>query len=152
MGLFDELIKNTLGGNSQQSGEGRSPLGGKVGALAVMAILQWVQSQGGFQAVLAKLQQGGLGDLAGSWLGKGDNHPVDANQLQSAFSNTDLQSLADHLGTSQDDALAKLKEFLPQFIDRASPQGQLEPGVENHVSNGGTEDLAKMVDGLFGKK
>lgn len=153
MGLLDSLINNALGGGDKEQNSGsESGMGGKLGSLAMMAILQWVQSQGGFQAVLAKLQQGGLGGLAESWLGSGENQPVATSQLQSAFGHDELQSLADKLGTTPEDAVSKLQQFLPQFFDHASPDGELKPEAEQSLNNADGNDLGKFVDGIFAKK
>ncbi|WP_099350871.1 YidB family protein [Erwinia amylovora] len=153
MGLLDDMINNALGGGDKEQHAGNeSGVGGKSGSLAVMAILQWVQSQGGFQAVLARLQQCGVGGLAESWLGNGENQPVAVSQLQSAFGHGALQSLADQLGTTPEDAVSKLQQILPQFIDHASPDGQLKPEAEQSLNNADGNDLGKFVDGIFAKK
>ena len=57
MGLLDGALGNVLGnvlGNAFGNG-------GK-GGIDIAAILQWVEQQGGLQAILNKLQQGQLGE------------------------------------------------------------------------------------------
>ncbi|PIJ48975.1 hypothetical protein BL250_16705 [Erwinia sp. OLTSP20] len=134
MGFFDQIIKNIAGGQGKSDVQGPE-------SQVLNVVLQWVQEQGGFQAVLGKLQQGGLGAILSSWLGQGANASVEASQLQSAFGNGELQSLADKLGTNTEGAVSQLQQVLPELIDKASPQGSLN-----------TEQLGSLVDNIFGRK
>ena len=81
MGFLDELA-GALDGNQS---EGHPP-----GQL--QAVWHWVQEQGGIEVLLQKFQQGGLGEVFGSWIGTGDNHPVGHSEIQSAFGQDELQS------------------------------------------------------------
>ncbi len=49
---------------------------------------------GGLGGLLNKLEQGGLGDVAKSWVGPGQNQPVSPGQLGSALGPNCLRSLA----------------------------------------------------------
>lgn len=53
MGLFDSVLGNILGG---ANGKG----------IDYIAIMQWVEQQGGLQAILDKFRQGQFGDIVGS--------------------------------------------------------------------------------------
>ncbi|OON39509.1 hypothetical protein BTJ39_12685 [Izhakiella australiensis] len=134
MGLLDQVIKNIAGGQAKSDVHSQE-------SQVLNAVLQWVEEQGGFQAVLEKLHQGGLGAILGSWLGQGENTSVEASQLQSAFDHSELQSLADKLGTNTEGALSHLQQVLPELVDKASPQGTLN-----------TEHLGALVDNIFGRK
>ena len=70
MGLFDDVVGSLLQGDS-----------GKY-----QAILTWVNEQGGVQALLEKLQNGGLGDIASSWISnQQSNQPISGDQVESAL-------------------------------------------------------------------
>ena len=75
--------------------------------------------------IVAKLQQGGLGEQVASWLGNGQNLPVSGEQLRSALGSDQVRQLASHLGLPVDQALEVLSTHLPQTVDAASPNGSL---------------------------
>ncbi|MGK3141768.1 YidB family protein [Pantoea sp. C2G6] len=132
MGFLDELV------GSLQGSEGHPP-----GQL--QAVWHWVQEQGGIEVLLQKFQQGGLGELFASWIGTGHNQPIAHDEIQSAFGQAELQSLADKLGTDVHGAAGTLATILPQLIDKLSPQGQMDEASlhENKL------DLGSMVDQIF---
>lgn len=83
--------------------------------------------QGGLSAIVAKLQQAGLGDLAKSWIGKGENLPISAQQLQDVLGNDTVRQLATRFGIPVDQLSTVLAQVLPAAVDRASPDGALSP-------------------------
>jgi len=133
MGLLDELV-GALG-----HGNGRNTLG------ELEAVWNWVQEQGGIEVLLHKFQQGGLGEILGSWIGTGSNQAVSGGELKSAFGEDALQSLAQKLGTDVNGASGTLAELLPHLIDRMSPQGQMD----DQSLHDKQLDLGSMVDRLF---
>lgn len=136
MGFLDELVGSL--GNGNGNGQGN-----QLGQLA--AIWNWVQEQGGIEVLLQRFQQGGLGEVIGSWIGTGGNQQVGGGELQSAFGQDAMQSLADKLGTDVNGASGTLAALLPQLIDKMSPQGQLdEQSLHNNQM-----DLGSMVDDIF---
>ncbi|WP_345828381.1 YidB family protein [Pantoea sp. BRR-3P] len=132
MGLLDDLVGSL--GNNNGSGQGNQ-------LQQLMAIWNWVQEQGGVEVLLQKFQQGGLGQVLNTWIGSGNNQPVNSGEIQNALGQDQLQSLADKLGTDVNGASGTLAALLPQVIDKLSPQG--------HVDTSSTQDLGAMVDGLF---
>jgi uncharacterized protein YidB (DUF937 family) len=118
MGLFDNLggaLKGVLG---------------DVEAAAVPDLISAVLAKtdlASLQGIVAKLQEGGLGDQINSWLGAGTNLPVTADQLRAALGNAQVQEIARHLGLPVDAALQLLAEHLPTTVDQASPNGAIEP-------------------------
>jgi uncharacterized protein YidB (DUF937 family) len=118
MGLLDSLT-GALGVNA-----------GQVEAAAVPALLSAALSKtnlGGLQGLVTQLQQGGLGPQVQSWLGNGQDLPVTAEQLRGALDNEHVRQIAQHFGIDPDTALNLLAEHLPGIVDRASPQGTLNP-------------------------
>ncbi|MFJ5161294.1 YidB family protein [Pantoea sp. NPDC088449] len=132
MGLLDDLVGSLR--NNNGSGQGNQ-------LQQLMAIWNWVQEQGGVEVLLQKFQQGGLGQVLNTWIGSGNNQPVNSGEIQNALGQDQLQSLADKLGTDVNGASGTLAALLPQVIDKLSPQG--------HVDTSSTQDLGAMVDGLF---
>src|ERR1700682_1488491 len=70
---------------------------GQLEAAVVPVVLSEVLgngSQGGLSAIVAKLQQAGLGDLVKSWIGNGQNLPITAEPLQQVLGSDTVKQLA----------------------------------------------------------
>ena len=106
--------------------------------------MQLVQQNGGLDGLLQKFQQGGLGDVAQSWVSTGANLPVSADQLGQALGPEMLQKAG---GSAE--MLGPLAELLPQLVDGLSPNGQLPAGLGAGGAGGGA-DLGAMLGGLLG--
>ena len=122
MGLFDEVVGSLLQGDS-----------GKY-----QAILTWVNEQGGVQALLEKLQNGGLGDIASSWISnQQSNQPISGDQAESAPGTSAVSDLGQKLGVDTGSASAMLADYLPKIIDALSPQGEVDPQAHNDLLSAG---------------
>jgi uncharacterized protein YidB (DUF937 family) len=62
-----------------------------------------------------------------SWLGNGQNMPITADQLKAVLGNAQVQDFARHLGLPVDEMLKLLAQYLPEIVDKASPNGVLQP-------------------------
>lgn len=133
MGLFDGILRDVIGGESQDGTASGS-------SIPLQAILQWVEEQGGFAVLLEKFQQGGLGGILNSWIGTGDNQAIGSGEVQSAFGADALQSLADKLGTDVNGASSALAQYLPNVVDKASPAGEID-----------TQSVSTLLGNVFGK-
>lgn len=133
MGLLDGALGGVLG-NVLGNALGNSGKGG----IDIVAILQWVEQQGGLQAILNKLQQGQLGDIVGSWLGNGDNHSISGDHVQQALGSDAIAQLAAKLGVDQTQASDTIAQLLPTLADKASPNGEVQQ-----------DELANYVGKLF---
>ena len=123
MGLLDSVI-GALGQGGQDGQGGQAAL-----IQAVLAMLAGQGGQGGGLADLAaRFQQGGLGDVMGSWVGTGQNLPVSPDQLGSVLGDDLLGQISRGSGMSGQDLLGQLAQVLPQVVDRATPDGQLPQG------------------------
>ena len=103
---------------------------GQLGAAVLPAVLSEVMGnggQGGLNAIVAKLQQAGLGDQVKSWLGNGQNLPITAEQLQQVLGNDTVKQLAAKYNIPVDQISELLAHQLPLAVDHASPDGKLPP-------------------------
>ena len=82
-------------------------------------------NQGGLSAIVAKLQQAGLGDQVKSWIGNGQNLPITAEQLQQALGSDTAKQLAARFNIPLDQLGPVLAQLLPKAVDNASPNGHL---------------------------
>ena len=92
-----------------------------LGPLAQVLGLAQGAAGGALPSVLAQLENAGLGEQVGSWVGEDENLPVTAEQLASAFTPEQLNAWAEHAGTTPDAVLEVLARELPSAVDRATP-------------------------------
>ncbi len=114
MGLFDSLAGQFLGGGNTEGGMG--------------ALTDLLEQQGGVAGLLEKFQQGGLGEVAQSWVSNGQNLPISAEQIQSVLGSQMVASIAEKFGIDPQAAAAKISTLLPQLINALTPNGKVEAG------------------------
>ena len=105
---------------------------GQLDAAVLPAVLGEVMGsggQGGLNAIVAKLQQGGLGDIAKSWVGTGQNLPITADQVKQVLGSDVVRQLAAKYNIPIDQVAEVLAHQLPQAVDKASPDGNLPHGA-----------------------
>jgi uncharacterized protein YidB (DUF937 family) len=119
MSLFGEVDWKLAGGDSGVGG----------GQALVSSIIEMLSNrQGGLSGLAEAFQQKGLGDIVSSWIGTGRNLPVSADQIQEVLGGDQIQSLAQKMGISAEDAGPKLAELLPGIVDKLTPDGQVPQG------------------------
>lgn len=141
MGLFDSLAKNALGGM----------LGGaKQDPAAMLSGL--LHDAGGLQGLMGKFQSAGFGEHFSSWVGAGANQAIHADQMQSAVGADVIQGLASKLGMNAGTVLPLLAQFLPQVIDKLTPQGQIHDNNPSgsQIQSVLTSVISSGLGGLFG--
>jgi uncharacterized protein YidB (DUF937 family) len=118
MGILDSL---------ENSDAFKGMLGQIEGAVLPVVLSQVLGngSQGGLSAIVAKLQQAGLGDQVNSWIGNGKNLPITAEQLQAALGSDTVKQLAARFNIPIDQISQVLAQQLPAAVDHASPNGTL---------------------------
>jgi uncharacterized protein YidB (DUF937 family) len=100
-------------------------LGGLLAGGAAGTILS-----GGLNDLLKQLQDGGHGEVAKSWVGTGQNHPISPKDLGSALGTDQIASLTSEFGLSRDELLEGLSQYLPQVVDHLTPGGQVPAAHE----------------------
>ena len=125
MGLLDSVI-GALGQGSSGGGNQAALLQAVITMLAQGG--QGGQGGGGLADIVSRMQQGGLGDVVGSWVGTGQNLPVSPDQLGGALGDDLLGSLTRSTGMNGGDLLGQLSQMLPQVVDQLTPNGQLPQG------------------------
>lgn len=96
-------------------------LGQILGPLAQMLGFAQGAAGGGLPALLAQLENAGLGERVSSWLGHGDHLPVTADELADVFTPQQLNSWAEQAGTTPDAILELLANGLPTAVGQAAP-------------------------------
>jgi uncharacterized protein YidB (DUF937 family) len=119
MGLLDNLnIGAALKGAMGEVEAAALP----VAINAVLAKTQYHHLNG----LVAALQKGGLNSQVQSWFGPGANLPITEEQLKAALGSAQVQEFARHLGLPVDATLKLLAQYLPEIVDKASPNGTLQ--------------------------
>jgi len=159
MGLLDSVLGQVLGGAQQQpqggglgdlgallggAGGSAGNLGGLAGALG--GLLANNGELGGLGGLVSKFEQAGMGDVIGSWVGKGENAPITGGQLQDVLGSDAISGIAQKLGINSATLLPMLATLLPTLIDHLTPKGQVPAeGLGTH------DDLLASLSGLLQK-
>lgn len=122
MGLFDSLAGAVL-----------SKVGGDKGAMVQVAMDLFNQN-GGLEGVIEKFKTGGLAEQAASWVGKGENLPISAEQISQVLGSDTVAGIAAKLGMDSGDISNKIAEYLPQVIDKMTPDGEVNASSGNLMS------------------
>ncbi len=98
--------------------------GGGLAALLPL-ILSNDSPLGGVSGLLDKFKEQGLGDVASSWLGSGENLPISGEQLKSVLGDDIVKTATEQLGVGESETLDTLTSALPNAIDQLTPDGAL---------------------------
>ena len=85
---------------------------------------------GGLGGLLKKLEQGGLGNQANSWVGSGQNQSVSPGQLSQALGPNIIKTLSQITGLSEDDLTKQLSQGIPVIVNTLTPNGRLPTAAE----------------------
>ena len=85
---------------------------------------------GGLGGLMNKLEQGGLGNQANSWVGSGQNQPVSPSQLGQALGPNIVKTLSQITGLSEDDLTKQLSQGIPVIVNTLTPNGRLPTAAE----------------------
>jgi len=132
--------------NSNRSGDAGSGL--DLGSLtSALSGLTGGGDEGGFDigSLLGKMQGGGMAEMAQSWLGDGDNAPVEESHIKDLFGADKISEFASKLGLSEEEAIGGLRDAVPQIVDKASSGGSILDSI------GGIGGAINMASKLFGR-
>ena len=88
---------------------------------------------------------GGLMETVSSWIGDGENLPIDADKITDLLGSDKISEFADKLGLDFDSAKGALADALPQVVDQATQ------GEEGNDLLGGLMDKLGGSDGAMGR-
>lgn len=123
-GFFGQIMEGVLGGNQKGA--------------PMAAILEQVMSvrdgdKQGVTAIVSKFQSAGLGGLAQSWIGSGQNAPISGDHIGQVFSPEQLDGWAQQAGTTPEALSGILAQALPHLVDHATPNGEVPDQPTNIV-------------------
>lgn len=120
MGLLNDIVSmigKKMGADSQQSSLMEQ----------AFAIINNPET-GGLSGLIEKFQKNGLGDVISSWIGKGANQPVSADQISNTLGTERITEIAGKVGVSPDHISESLASILPQLVDKLTPDGEVPDG------------------------
>ncbi len=100
-------------------------LGGVVGAEALSLVKGYIEKHGGLQGVAAEFEKTGFGRQVKSWVGTGVNLPITKEQVQQVLGSQTAKDLGAKYGLPVDKVSELLAKYLPEAIDKATPEGKL---------------------------
>ena len=140
MKLGTQLVMSKLGGGGASSDSITSVLGNLLGGGGDNES----DGGGGIGSILSSMKEKGLGSIADSWLGDGDNEEISTDQLRDVVGGSKVTEMASELGTDEDSLLSGLKDALPQMVDKSSSGGSL---LDNLGGLSGALGMAKKFLG-----
>ena len=90
-------------------------------------------------SIVSNLSNGNLGEVIGSWIGNGENAPIDAEQVTELLGSDKVEEFANELGVNVDSAKQALSDVLPNLVDKVTSEDSNLAG-----------DLLSKVGGLDG--
>ncbi len=91
-----------------------------------------IRNKGGVGGVADEFRKHGMNDEADSWVGTGQNRPVNPRQVEQVFPE-EIRRMAEKFGIPPEKLAEALSKTLPQVIDHSTPQGRVEPQSGNVV-------------------
>jgi uncharacterized protein YidB (DUF937 family) len=79
----------------------------------------------GLGGLLERFQQGGQGNVINSWIGSGQNQPVQPGQLSTVLGPNIIKALAQSSGLSEEELTKQLSQILPGVVDKLTPNGRM---------------------------
>ncbi|MDG2961048.1 YidB family protein [Bisgaard Taxon 10/6] len=137
--IIGSVLSNALGGSANGGAQSGSVITDVLGSL--------LKNQGGMEGIFNQLQKGGLDDLLNSWIGTGQNKPMNADQVNDVFGDETLSDVAQQAGVEKAQAQDILSQALPQIIDMLTPNGR-EGGVQPEVITQRVEQAQQEGFGL----
>jgi uncharacterized protein YidB (DUF937 family) len=143
MGTFDDALKNAVPG-----GNLTTPIAVAVGALLLGKLFSGNSSApaagpapaapaaqgggllGGLSDLVPKFQNSGQAATVSSWIGQGQNAPIQPGQLGSALGQQTISDLARQSGMSEEELLGQLAKVLPNIVNNLTPNGRLPTSTE----------------------
>ncbi|MFM7640775.1 MAG: YidB family protein [Cyanobium sp.] len=102
----------------------------KVAGDQANVISQFLKDNGGVSGLAEKFQNGGAGEVFSSWVGTGDNKAIAADAMSRILGSAQVQTIAQSLGLDTNQAADLMAKFLPQVIDKLTPDAKVEPNPD----------------------
>jgi uncharacterized protein YidB (DUF937 family) len=126
MSMLSQLASSILSRPPQGAGQAAGP--GPAEHTAILSTILGMLNHpqiGGISGLLQKFQSAGLGHLVQGWISNGPNPPVTPDQLHQAIGPDQVNAIAQKLGIPPGEATKRIAAYLPEVIDKLTPNGQI---------------------------
>jgi len=128
-GIDTDLISSALGsifgGNSQSGGSGLD-----------------------LSSIISNITNGDLGETIASWIGSGENAPIEPDKIPELVGEDKVEEFAQKLGIDPDTAKEELANVLPNLVDKATNEdSSLAESLLEKV--GGIDGLMNLANKFF---
>ena len=146
-GILGSVLGGLGGGQQNQAPQANGFNASSLLIAVVPLILGWIQSNGGLQGALAKLQGAGLGNQVQSSVDPSQgNGNVDLQQIQSLFNGQEIEQVAQQAQVPTIEVYGAISTVLPQIIDSLTPQGD---ATDHGEANSDIQNVMNMVSGFL---
>ena len=90
-------------------------------------ILDGIVGSGGLREVLDRFRNAGAGEQVDSWVSRGENQPLQRDQIEQAIDPATLDELSRQTGLSKQELIDRITNDLPAAVDKLTPMGQVPP-------------------------
>ena len=99
-------------------------------------------------SIVSNLSNGNLGEVVASWIGSGENQPIDPDATEELLGSDKLEEFAQNLGVDLETAKNSLAEVLPNLVDKATNEDEsLASNLLEKV--GGVDGLMDLAGKFF---
>ncbi len=125
--LGASLLQQHLSGNDAEGGGLSSALGKLLGG---------ENGEGGLdlQGLVERMMGGetsdSLTEIAQSWLGDGENKPIEPDQVKELLGEDKLREVAQDLGQDENSLAGMISQVLPDLVDKNSAGGSLLDSID----------------------
>jgi len=101
-------------------------------------------------SIISNVTNGDLGETVSSWIGNGENMPIDTDKVADLIGEDKLEQFASHLNIDLDTAKSELANVLPNLVDQATNEDEsLAGSLLEKV--GGISGAMEMAGKLFNR-
>jgi len=84
---------------------------------------------GGLREVLHRFRSAGATEQVDSWVGRGDNQPLQPEHVERAIDPSTLDELCRQTGLSREELVERITKDLPKSVDTLTPTGQMPQDI-----------------------
>lgn len=90
----------------------------------------------GLQNLLSRFRQNGMGEKIESWISSNPNKSISPGEMEQGLGSDMVNWLTKETGMSKDQLLAGLSKYLPEAVDKLTPNGKVPSAQEaqQHVN------------------
>jgi uncharacterized protein YidB (DUF937 family) len=97
----------------------------KVFKRVVLSKAKTAGSKNPLDDLMGQFQDKGLGDVFKSWVGKGPNTLISADDVRRGLGEEKIAAMAAESGLPPDEVAKRMATLLPTMVDRATPNGEI---------------------------